>query len=181
MGDKMKEELIIAGYGGQGIVVAGSLLANAAIEDGLETCGMVCYGAEMRGGAANSTVTISDEKIGSPVIVKPDTVIILNEISLDKFENDIKKGGLLILNISECKRKAKRSDIKVIEIEATKLAEELGNKKVTNMIMLGAYLKNKKILNFESVLKMLKKVLPKADDKIIELNKTALLKGYGEL
>ena len=177
----MKEEIIISGFGGQGIVLAGSLLANAAIEDELETCGMVSYGAEMRGGAASATVTISSEKIGSPVVVKPDSALILNQISLEKFENDIKKGGLLILNISECSKRPSRKDITVIEVEATKNAEKLGNKKAANMVMIGAYLKNKKILNIESVLKNVKKVLPKADDNLLQLNKEALLIGYGEI
>jgi 2-oxoglutarate ferredoxin oxidoreductase subunit gamma len=176
----MKEEILIAGYGGQGVVVAGSLLANVAMEKGLQTCGMVSYGAEMRGGAASATVTISDEPIGSPVVVKPDSAMIMNEISLKTFESDVKENGLIILNISECKNKVARKDVKVIEIEATKIAEELGNKKAANMVMIGLYLRNKNIIEFSSALNMVRKVLPKANERIIELNKKALLKGYGK-
>ena len=175
----MKEQILIAGYGGQGVVVAGSLLANAAMEDGLETCGMVCYGAEMRGGTANATTIISDEKIGSPVVVNPDTAIIMNQQSLERFEDDVEKNGMIILNISECQTKVARKDVKVIEIEATKLAEELGNKKVANLVMIGAYLKAKPIIKIDSAILRLKKVLPKANGQLIELNKNALLKGYG--
>ena len=175
----MKEELLIAGHGGQGVVLAGSLLANSAMAEGLETCGMVSYGVEVRGGTAYSTVIISSKKIGSPVVANPTTAIIMNQPSLERFEASLEEKGLIILNTSECKKKSSRKDIKVIEVEATKIAEELGNKKVANIIMVGIYLKNKNILKLETNLKMLKKVLPRASDELIELNKKALLKGYG--
>jgi len=174
----MKEEILIAGHGGQGVVVAGSLIANAAMEEGLETCGTVSYGVEMRGGTANSTVIISDKKIGSPVVVNPTTAIIMNQPSLERFEEVVKENGLVILNTSECKKEVSRKDVKVIEVEATKLAEELGNRRVANIIMVGIYLKNRSILKLESSFKMLKKVLPRASDELIELNKKALLKGH---
>ena len=177
----MREELLIACYGGQGVVVAGSLIANSAMEEGLETCGTVSYGVEMRGGTANATVIVSSKKIGSPVVVNPTTVIIMNQESLERFEEAVEENGLVILNTSECKKKVSRKDVKVIEVEATKIAEELGNKKVANIIMVGIYLKDKNILKLETSLKMLKKVLPKASDELIELNKKALLEGYGEL
>ena len=113
----MKDELIIAGSGGQGVVLASSIITNIAMKSGLETCSMISYGVEMRGGTANSTVIISDSKIGSPVIVNPATAIIMNQQSLEKFEGTIKKNGLIILNISGCKKKVSRKDIKVIEVE----------------------------------------------------------------
>jgi 2-oxoglutarate ferredoxin oxidoreductase subunit gamma len=147
--------------------------------EGLETCGMVSYGVEVRGGTAYSTVIISDKTIGSPVVANPTTAIIMNQPSLERFEESLEVNGLIILNTSECKKKISRKDIKVIEVEATKIAEELGNKRVANIIMVGIYLKNKNILKLESNLKMLRKVLPKASDELIELNKKALLKGYG--
>jgi 2-oxoglutarate ferredoxin oxidoreductase subunit gamma len=175
----MKEEILIAGYGGQGVVVAGSLLANSAIAQGLETCGMVSYGAEMRGGAASSTVIISDSKIGSPVVVRPDTAIIMNEISLNTFEKDVKQNGLIIVNISECKKKVSRKDVKVIEVDATKIAVGFGNIKAANFVMLGAYLKNKKTIKLDTALNTVRIVLPRLDEKMLELNKTALLNGYG--
>ena len=177
----MKEEILIAGHGGQGVVVAGSLIANSAMEEGLETCGAVSYGVEMRGGTANSTVIISDKKIGSPVVVNPTTAIIMNQQSLERFEEAVEENGLIILNTSECKKKVTRKDVQFIEVEATKMAEELGNKRVANIITVGIYLKKRKILKLETSLKMLKKVLPRASDEMIELNKKALLRGYGEL
>ncbi|MDP7179724.1 MAG: 2-oxoacid:acceptor oxidoreductase family protein [Candidatus Woesearchaeota archaeon] len=176
----MKEDILIAGYGGQGVVLAGSLIANAAMEQGLEVCGTVSYGVEMRGGTANSSVTISDKKIGSPVILNPTTILIMNDESLRKFEDKVAKGGILILNISECKSKVSREDVTVFEIDATKIAEELGNKRVANVIMVGAYLKSKDILDKESIFKVMKKVFPRAKEEIIELNKKALLRGMGE-
>src|SRR3989344_5975584 len=166
----MKEDILIAGFGGQGVVLAGSLLANTAMEEGLETCGIVSYGVEMRGGAANSTVTIADHKIGSPVVVNPDSAIIMNQESLFKFEKDIKRNGLMIVNSSECKN-VSRTDIEIIEIPATKIAEELGDKRAANLVMIGAYLQKKKILTIEAALSRIKKVLPKATDKVIELNR----------
>lgn len=174
----MKDEIIISGYGGQGIVLTGNLIANTAMQEGYETCGMVSYGVEMRGGTANSSVIISDDKIGSPIITNPNTAIIMNEPSLEKYENKVKKNGLVILNISECKKKVARKDLKVIEIDATSIAEKIGNKKVANLIMVGGYIKNRGILNIESAKKMIKKVMPKAKDEIIELNKKALIKGF---
>jgi len=176
----MRDEILIAGHGGQGVVVSGSLIANSAMEEGLETCGTVSYGVEIRGGNVNATVIISSKKIGSPVVVNPTTAIIMNQESLERFEEAVEEDGLIILNTSECKEKVSRKDVKVIEVEATKIAEELGNKRVANIITVGIYLKNKNILKLESSLKMLKRVLPKASDELIELNKKALLKGYGE-
>ena len=173
----MKESIVIAGHGGQGVVLAGNLIANIAMEKGLETCAMVSYGVEMRGGTANSTVIISDNKIGSPVVVNPTTAIIMNQPSLEKFEEKVEKNGLIILNTSECSKKVPRKDVKVIKIEATKLANELGNKKVANVLLVGAYMKNMKF-KIDSALSLLKKILPKADEEIIELNKKALDIGY---
>lgn len=173
----MKEEIIIAGHGGQGVVLAGNLIANIAMECGLETCAMFSYGVEMRGGVVNSTVIISDNKIGSPVVVNSTTAIIMSESSLEKFEEKVKKNGLIILNTSECKKKVSRKDVKVIEIEATKLAEEIGNNKAANVLLVGAYIKSRN-LRISSSLNIIKKILPRAKEEIIELNKKALDKGY---
>ncbi|MFH2028965.1 MAG: 2-oxoacid:acceptor oxidoreductase family protein [Nanoarchaeota archaeon] len=173
----MRDEIFIAGHGGQGIVLAGSLLANVALEYGLEVCGMVAYGAEMRGGTAHSSVIISDSEISSPVILNPDTMLIMNKDSLAKFENDVKKGGLIVLNISECDRKVLRTDVEVLEIEAGKIAEELGNKKVANLVMVGAYIEKKGVLDVKTAMKVVRTVLPRANDELIELNKKALQRG----
>jgi len=174
----MKDEIIIAGHGGQGVVLAGNFISNAAMESGLETCSMVSYGVEMRGGTASSSVIISDKKIGSPVVVSPTTALIMNEPSLEIFEEKLKKDGLIILNTSECKKKVSRKDVKVIEINATKIAENIGNKKIANFIMLGIYIKNRKELKIDPSLNIINKILPKAKEEIIELNKKAFNKGY---
>jgi 2-oxoglutarate ferredoxin oxidoreductase subunit gamma len=174
----MKEEILIAGYGGQGVVVAGSLLANAAVYESLETCGMVAYGAEMRGGTANSTLIISDQKIGSPVVIYPDTAIILNQDSLEKYENDIKPNGLLLLNISECEKRPKRKDLQIYYIKATEIASGLGEKRAANFVMVGAYLKRRNLLKIDSVVGMVSKVLPKANSALLEVNKLAIKRGY---
>jgi 2-oxoglutarate ferredoxin oxidoreductase subunit gamma len=174
----MKEKIFLAGHGGQGIVLAGSLIANTAMIKGLEVCGTVSYGAEIRGGTANACVIISDEPIGSPIIVHPDIALIFNQMSLDKFLCNLSKDSLAIINTSECNIENIRKDIKVIAIKASDIAREIGNEKTSNLVMIGAYLKNTKTLDKESTLKMIRKVLPKATDAVIETNKKALIAGY---
>ncbi|MBU0614712.1 MAG: 2-oxoacid:acceptor oxidoreductase family protein [Nanoarchaeota archaeon] len=172
----MKDDIKIAGHGGQGVVLAGSLIANAAMDQGLETCGMVSYGAEMRGGTANATVIISDKPIGSPVVVNPTTALILNEPSLKKFEESLVPGGIIIINTSECKKKVSRTDLEVVLIPATEIASELGNKKATNMVMIGAYIKKRGIIDIQVAIKTLKRVLGKKPE-LVEINQKALIKG----
>ena len=176
----MKDEILIAGHGGQGVVVAGSLIANSAMTEGRNICGMISYGVEMRGGTSNSTIIISDKEIGSPVVVNPSTALIMNDESLERFEKDVKKNGLIIIDISSCKKKVSRKDVKVIEILATKIAEDVGNKKTANMVMAGSYIKNKGTIKLQSAFDNIKKVLPKAEDDLIELNKRALTRGHDE-
>lgn len=137
----MQYEVIFAGFGGQGVMLAGQVLANAAMLSGFETSWMPSYGPEMRGGTANCTVVVSDVQIGSPVVPNPQVAVVLNRPSLDKFEPAVQPGGLLIINSSLIDRKAVRTDITVVYVEANKLAEaELGSSKMANMIMLGAYI-----------------------------------------
>ncbi len=176
----MIDKITCAGYGGQGVVLAGSLIANAAMEQGLHTCGMVSYGVEMRGGTANSTAIISDKPIGSPVVVNPSTAIIMNQPSLERFEPLIQKKGLIILNTSECRVSPARKDLNKIGIEATRLAEQLGNKKVANLILVGAYIGSRNILNIKSAFQALPIVL-KGKEQLIGLNRKALEIGYGEV
>ncbi len=174
----MKEKIIIAGHGGQGIILAGSLLANTAMNQNLQICGTISYGVQMRGGTTNSSMILSDKKIESPIITKPTVLLILNQPALDKYENLVEKNGLVILNTSDCKTKVSRDDVCVVEVDATKIAEKLGNKKATNMVMVGAYLKKNRTLDIKLAKSMVKKVLPKASEELIELNKKALLLGY---
>jgi 2-oxoglutarate ferredoxin oxidoreductase subunit gamma len=134
-------EVIFAGFGGQGVMLIGQLLANAAMLQGSETIWMPSYGPEMRGGTANCTVIISDGPIGSPVVPSPGAAVVLNRPSMDKFEPMIRKGGILVVNVSLVDRRALRDDLRVIYVDANKLAEErLGSSKAANMIMLGAYI-----------------------------------------
>ena len=173
----MKQEIIVAGYGGQGVVLAGNILANAASYLNLETTGMVSYGAEMRGGTANSTTIISDRKISSPVVVNPNIALVMNTASLEKFEPLLKKDSLLIINTTECRKEPVRKDIKVCKIEATKIAEELGDKRIANFVMLGSYLKNTDVLTKESIFSVMKEVMKRVPDDLIELNRKALERG----
>lgn len=175
----MKEEIIIAGFGGQGVMLTGKLLAYAGMKEGAEVSWMPSYGPEMRGGTANCTVMISDRKIPSPLSSRPDTIIVMNLPSLDKFSPMVKTGGLIVLNSTLVDKEVERDDVNVVEIPASEIANELGNSKVANMVMLGAYLtlQTKKIVNLETVKKALKNVLPVRRHSLIPMNKKALARG----
>jgi len=171
----LRNEIIIAGNGGQGIILSGSLISHLAKKQGLKTTQMVSYGVEMRGGTCNSNVVLSDHEIGSPVVVEPDYAIIFNKASLDKFEDILKKGGTLILN--ECDARTKRDDIKIINIDAQSICDELGENRSLNMVMVGVFCREAK-LDLELAKETIKTILPKIDDTILEINKKALEKGY---
>ena len=173
----MKEEIIIAGFGGQGVLSMGKILAYSAIMQDLEVTWMPSYGPEMRGGTANVCVIISDRKISSPIITTYDTAIILNQQSLDKFEKSVKSGGLLIYDPSGITRMPERTDITVCSIDAIEVAAELENAKVYNMAVLGAYLKTKPSLKMENVVKGLEKSIPSRYKDLIEKNREAIEKG----
>ncbi|MCK4860128.1 MAG: 2-oxoacid:acceptor oxidoreductase family protein [Candidatus Omnitrophica bacterium] len=171
----MTEKIICAGFGGQGIVTMGRMLAYAAMLEGRNVTCIPKYGAEMRGGTAHCMVIISDNLISSPLVILPDTAIIMNVASLAKFKNIVKKGGRLFLNTSLVQKEIERKDIKVIEIPATEIAVKLGQVKIANMVILGAYLKQKKMFSKESVFTALEKVLNKAE--LLLLNKEAIQRG----
>jgi len=173
----MQEEIIIAGFGGQGVLSMGQILCYSGVMENKEVSWMPSYGPEMRGGTANCIAIISDSKISSPILTKFDTVIALNQPSLDKFENAVKAGGLLIYEASTILNPPKRTDINVLPIEAANEATKLKNSKVMNMIVLGAFLQKKPIIKFENILQGLKKVLPERYHHLIPLNKQALEKG----
>ena len=173
----MKEEIIIAGFGGQGVLSMGNIMAYSAIMQDLEVTWMPSDGPEMRGGTANVCVIISDKKISSPIITKYDTAIILNQQSLDKFEERVKPGGLLIYDPSGITREPERKDIKVCSIDAIEVAAEVGNAKVYNMAVLGAYLKMKESLKMENVVKGLEKSIPARYSDLIQKNREAIEKG----
>ena len=173
----MTEEIIIAGFGGQGVLSMGQILCYGGVIEGKEVSWMPSYGPEMRGGTANCIAIISDSKISSPILTKFDTVIALNQPSLDKFESAVKPGGLLIYEASTIINAPTRTDIDIVPIEAANEATKLNNSKVMNMIILGAFLKKKPVITFENALDGLKKVLPERYHKLIPLNKTAMERG----
>ena len=173
----MQNETIIAGFGGQGVLFTGKVLTYAAMDEDLKVTWFPSYGPEMRGGTANCTVVISDEEIGSPQVRQPLAIIVMNLPSLDKYEDKVAPDGYLVINTSMVNRKAKRKDIHVIEIPATELAEELGNKRLSNSIMLGALISKAKFLKMESVGKGLEKSLKRKKKELLEENLKALKKG----
>jgi len=173
----MKEEIIIAGFGGQGVLSMGKILAYSGVMQDQEVSWMPSYGPEMRGGTANVTVIVSDDRISSPIIHEYDTAIILNQQSLDKFENMVKPNGILLFDPNGITRPPKRKDINIHIIEGAEEAAKLGNPKTFNMIVLGAYLKLKPIIKTENVKKGLEKSLPKRHHKLIPMNLEAVKVG----
>jgi 2-oxoglutarate ferredoxin oxidoreductase subunit gamma len=173
----MLEEVIIAGFGGQGVMLMGRLLAYAGMLEGKNVAWMPSYGPEMRGGTANCTVIISSEEIASPVIPYPRSIIVMNKPSLDKFEATVQKDGLIIINESLIDQKVKRDDVSIVSVPANDLANELGNLKVANMVVLGAYVKKSEVVKLETIFKALEKVLAGRNQKLIDLNKKALKQG----
>jgi len=173
----MKNEIIIAGYGGQGVLSMGKILAYAAMMEGKEVSWMPAYGPEQRGGTANVTVIIDEEPISSPILDRYDTAIILNQASLFKFESMIKPGGTLIYDPSGIVELPTRTDISVYSIPATETAIEMRNTKAFNMIVLGGLLKVLPLAQIENVLKALRKTLPERHHHLIPANEAALLKG----
>lgn len=173
----MKEEILIAGFGGQGVLSMGKILAYAGLMSGLEVTWMPSYGPEQRGGTANVTVIVSDSPISSPVLDSYDTAVLLNQQSLDKFENKVKPGGTLIYDPSSIHRLPARTDITVVAIDAMTAAIEMNNAKTYNMILLGALLKRRPIVSVEAVIKGLKKTLPERHHHLIPLNEEAINRG----
>ena len=173
----MTYEIIFAGFGGQGVLSMGQVLAYAGLVEKKEVSWMPSYGPEMRGGTANCIVIVSDKRISSPTISKFDVVVALNQPSLDKFESQVKPGGTIIFDSTNIIIPPTRNDITVIPIPASEAAVQMNNTKVMNMIVLGGLLGIKNILSFDSVMDALKKVLPERYHHLLPLNKQALLRG----
>lgn len=173
----MTEEILIAGFGGQGVLSMGKILAYSGLMQGQEIAWFPSYGPEMRGGTSNVTVILSDERISSPVLTVYDTVIILNQQSMDKFEPTVKKGGTLLYDPNGITRHPDRKDINIYKVEANKLAVEMGNTKIFNMIVLGAFLNIKPIVKFENVIEGLKKSIPARNHHLLPANEEAIKKG----
>ena len=177
----MTEELIIAGFGGQGVLSMGKILAYSGIMQNQEVSWMPSYGPVMRGGTANVTVILSDERISSPILNTYDTAIILNQQSMDKFESTVKSGGVLLYDPNGITKHPERKDIKIFQIAAAEKSAEMGNTKIFNMIVLGAYLKIKPIVKMENVIKGLKKSLPERYHNLIPLNEEAITTGMNAI
>lgn len=173
----MKTEIIIAGFGGQGVLSIGKILAYSGLMEDKEVTWMPSYGPEQRGGTANVTVILSDERISSPILNEYDMVVALNQQSIDKFESKVKPGGILLYDNDGIHSAPTRKDIKVYKIEALNATIELGNNKAFNMVVLGAMLKLRPMVTVESVIKGLKKTLPERHHHLIPLNEKALQKG----
>jgi 2-oxoglutarate ferredoxin oxidoreductase subunit gamma len=173
----MTEEIIIAGFGGQGVLSMGKILAYSGIMQDQEVSWMPSYGPEMRGGTANVTVIVSDDRISSPILNEYDTAIILNQQSMDKFEPMVKKGGVLIYDPNGIVKAPSRTDINIYTIEGAKLAKEMGNPKIFNMIVFGGFLKVKPVVKVENVVKGLRKSLNERYHHLIPLNEDAIEMG----
>ncbi|MCF8368753.1 MAG: 2-oxoacid:acceptor oxidoreductase family protein [Bacteroidales bacterium] len=173
----MTEEIIIAGFGGQGVLSMGKILAYSGIMQDQEVSWMPSYGPEMRGGTANVTVILSDDRISSPILTEYDAAIILNQQSMDKFEAHVKPGGVLLYDPNGITRHPARKDINIYKIEASKEAANLGLPKIFNMIVLGGYLKVRPIVELENVIKGLKKSLPPRYHHMIPDNEKAITRG----
>ncbi len=176
--DGFYEEVIIAGFGGQGITLAGKLLAQAAMEAGREVTYMPSYGAEVRGGTANCMVVIADEEIACPVVSNPSSLIVMNKASLDKFAPRLQEGGLLVMNSSLIDAEPQVDEtILVLKVPADEIAVELGNPKAANMVALGAYLKKRGIFGAGEAAKCLPKTIAKRYHHTLLVNTKALHKG----
>ena len=173
----MTEEIIISGFGGQGVLSMGKILAYSGLMEGKEVSWMPAYGPEQRGGTANVTVIVSDERISSPIVSTYDTAIILNQPSLEKFERAVKPGGTLIYDGYGISVPPSRTDIHIYEINAMDTAAESGNPKSFNMIVLGGLLKVRPIVTLDNVIKALHKTLPERHHHLIPANEAALRMG----
>lgn len=173
----MKEEIVIAGFGGQGVLSMGKILAYSGLMEGKEVTWMPSYGPEQRGGTANVTVILSDDEISSPILDTYDMVVVLNQQSMDKFAPKVKPGGILLYDNYGIHHCSNRTDIKIYKIEAMEATFEMKDSKSFNMIVLGAMLKVAPIVKLESVIKGLKKTLPERHQHLIPMNEEALKKG----
>ncbi len=174
----MQKEIIIAGFGGQGVLFGGQVVAYAAMDAGKEVTWIPSYGPEMRGGTANCTVVIADEEIGSPFVEHPPLAIALNLPSFDKYEDVLRTGGTLIVNKSMVDRDSKRKDIKVIFVSCNEIAEEIGDKKLLNMVAIGALLSALPEISMQDVEKALAGHMPARHKDLLPKNLLALKRGY---
>jgi 2-oxoglutarate ferredoxin oxidoreductase subunit gamma len=173
----MQNDVIMAGFGGQGILLIGKMLAYAGMHEGKEVSWLPSYGPEMRGGTCNCTVVISDRPVGSPVIRSPRAVLAMNLPSLDKFEHDVRPGGLLLINSSLINRDPARTDLTVVKVPANEIANSLGNPRAANMVALGAYLGATGAVSVAEVEAVVRETFS-AKPQLVESNLLALHRGF---
>jgi len=173
----MMDKILLAGFGGQGVMFIGKIFAVSGMVSDLEVCWIPSYGPEMRGGTANCSVILSDAEIHSPVIEKADGGIVLNQPSYDKFLQRIKSGGVLVVNTSLVELNEVRDDITIVQVPATEIAHELGNPAIANMVCLGALLPHLKLTDYAKVEKAMHEVVGAKKPELLELNLTAIKKG----
>jgi 2-oxoglutarate ferredoxin oxidoreductase subunit gamma len=173
----MQTEIIFAGFGGQGVLFAGQIVAFAGMDAGKEVTWMPSYGPEMRGGTANCTVVVADEEIGSPLVHRPQAGVVMNLPSFDKYEPLINPDGVLIVNASLVNHGARRQDIHVVAIPAQEIAETIGNRRLTNIVMLGALLAKLPFLPLDSIEMTLDRHLPERHRRLLPSNIQALRQG----
>lgn len=170
-------EIIIAGFGGQGVLVLGQLIAYAGMLEDKAVSWFPSYGPEQRGGTANCSVVVSEQEVGSPVVSQPTTAIVMNLPSLSRFEPTVVEGGILLYNSTLIEQKPTRKDIRVIAVPANEVADELGNPRVANMVLLGSFIAATDLVKIETVQTSLEKVLSERHHHLIPLNMQALERG----
>ncbi|NLJ59324.1 MAG: 2-oxoacid:ferredoxin oxidoreductase subunit gamma [Firmicutes bacterium] len=173
----MQEQVIFADFGGQGVMLIGQLVTYAGMMEGANVSWMPSYGPEMRGGTANCQVVVSPKEVSSPLVTEPTSLIALNKPSLDKFAPWVRRGGLIIYNSSLIELPPERTDVRVLAVPANKIANELGDLRIANMVALGAYLATTRVVGSDTVLDAMKKVLPERRHNLIPLNRQALARG----
>lgn len=174
----MHHELMIAGFGGQGVLFAGKVIAYAAMDVGMNLSWLPSYGPEMRGGTANCQVILSDEPIGSPIITRPDTLIVMNRPSMDKFESSVKPGGTVLIDSFYVDGKSKREDVDAVYIPAKQIAEEAGDGRLGNMVMVGHFIKRFSVIPLEEIAQSMRHNISKARADLAETNIKMLEAGY---
>ena len=170
--------ILLAGFGGQGILFAGKQLTKAGMDAGKQVSWLPSYGPEMRGGTANCHVIISDEPVSCPMVSTPDILVAMNKPSLDKFEDKIAPGGMAVIDSTLIDRKLNRDDVKAFYIPATQIATDMDAPKLANMVIIGKIIKERNVLTLEEVTEAMKKLVPKSKPELAEINVKAILAGY---
>ena len=173
----MTHQIIMAGFGGQGVMSMGKILAEAGLKEGKNVSWLPSYGPEMRGGTANCSVIISEEPVGAPAVTEATAAIVMNRPSLDKFEKDVIPGGNLFINSSLIDKKAERTDINVYYVPANEIANDMGSGKIANMVMLGAYLKVTNAAKEDTIMEYISEVFSGKKASVVPMNKEALKRG----